>query len=490
MTVDTSDVIVLGGGPAGENAASYAIAGSSRTAVIVERELVGGECSYWACMPSKALLRPVEVRAAARAMPGVQVGAALDVPAVLRRRDAFTSHHDDSGQVRWAESEGISVLRGHARLAGERLVTVTGADGSIRELSARHAVVLASGSEAVVPGPFASALPWTSRDVTNLHEAPGRVLVVGGGVVACESATWLAGLGSHVVMAVRGSRLLSNAEPFEGEAVAAGLRAAGVDVRFGAVPTDIARPDARDTGEGRIHGGPVSAVLGGETLTFDEIVVAAGRRPATSDLGLETVGLEPGHAVVVDDHLAAVGVEGAGGFEGTGGAGGTGDWLYAVGDVNGRSALTHMGKYQARVCGDVIAERAEGRSVAGPRFSATADHGQVPQVVFTQPQVGSVGLTAAQARDQGMDVEVVAVDLGSVAGAALHADGYAGRAQLVLEGGVVVGASFVGPDIAELVHAATIAVVGGVPVETLWHAVPSYPTLSEVWLRLLEARRG
>ncbi|WP_038169412.1 dihydrolipoyl dehydrogenase family protein [Tomitella biformata] len=474
MAVETAgeyDVIVLGGGPAGENAASYAIAGSSRTAVIVERELVGGECSYWACMPSKALLRPVEVRAAAQAIPGVPVGA-LDVAGVLRRRDSFTSHHDDSGQVRWAESEGIDVVRGHGRLAGERLVRVTAADGSTRELRARHAVVLATGSTAVVPPDLAGALPWTSRDVTNLREVPSRVLIIGGGVVACEAATWLAALGAKVVMAVRGSALLAKAEPFAGAAVAASLAA---DVRFGAVLDSVARPGARDTGEGNIHGGPVEVMLGGERLEFDEVVVAAGRKPATADLGLETVGLAPGRAVATDDHLAAVG-----------------EWLYAVGDVNGRSALTHMGKYQARVCGDVIAARADGRGIASRRFSASADHGEVPQVVFTQPQVASVGLTEAQAHAEGLEVEVVAVDIGTVAGAALHADGYSGRAQLLIDRveDVVIGASFVGPEVAELVHAATIAVVGRVPVDLLWHAVPAYPTVSEVWLRLLEARRG
>lgn len=478
------DVIVLGGGPAGENAASYAIAGSSRTAAIVERELVGGECSYWACMPSKALLRPAEVLAAARALPGVEVSG-LDAPAVLARRDAFTNHHDDAGQVRWAESAGIDVVRGHGRLAGERLVRVATAGGAERELRARHAVVLATGSQAVVPDVFAAALPWTSRDVTNLREVPDEVLVVGGGVVACEAATWLAALGSRVVLAVRGPALLARAEPFAGELVANGLRAAGVDVRFGVRVESVSRPDARLTGEGLIHGGPAQVVLGGagldrQELVVDEVVIAAGRRPSTGDIGLEHAGLEhaglePGRAVEVDDHLTAAA-----------------DWLYAVGDVNGRSPLTHMGKYQARVCGDVIAARAEGKPLVGPRFSASAEHGQVPQVVFADPQVGAVGLTEAQARAAGLDVEVVAVDLGAVAGASLHQDGYEGRAQLVLDraADVVVGASFVGPGVGELVHAATIAVVGRVPVDTLWHAVPSYPTVSEVWLRLLEARRG
>ncbi|MFD0366102.1 dihydrolipoyl dehydrogenase family protein [Nocardia sp. GCM10030253] len=473
------DVIVIGGGPAGENAAAYAIAGSERTAAIVERELVGGECSYWACMPSKALLRPVHVLSGAQAMAGIGASGP-EVDAVLARRDSFTHDHDDSSQVQWATDSRIDVIRGTGRLAGARLVEVDG-----RILTARHAVVLATGTKANVPDipGLRDALPWTSRDATNLREVPRRVVIVGGGVVACEAATWLAGLGAEeVTLLVRGDSVLGNAEPFARERVAAGLADAGVRVRFGTQPAQVEREDAKDTGEGRIHGGTVTVQLRGDKvdpddarIEADEIIVAAGRGPATKDLGLAAVGLPDG-SVDVDDRLTARGVDG--------------DWLYAVGDVNGRVALTHMGKYQARVCGDVIAARAEGRELSQARFAATADHEQVPQVVFTAPEVASVGLTEAAARKAGYSVQAVEIDI-AVAGSSLARDDYSGRAKLVIDADAdtVLGATFVGPEVGELLHAATIAVVGKVPLATLWHAVPAYPTVSELWLRLLEARR-
>lgn len=466
------DVIVLGGGPAGENAAAYAIAGGGRTAAIVERELVGGECSYWACMPSKALLRPGQVLAAVRGLPGLSAGA-VDVAEVLARRDRIVHDHDDSGQVDWAESTGIDIVRGTGRLAGERLVEV-----GDRTLRARHAVVLATGTRAAVPDVpgLRAALPWTSRDATNLHEVPARVVIVGGGVVACEAATWLSTLGASVTMLVRGKALLGGAEAFAGERVAVALGDAGVRVLFGTEPERVSRVAPADTGEGRIHGGAVTVETRYGPIEADEILVAAGRAPATEGLGLSTVGLPDGY-VEVDDHLTVRGVDG--------------DWLYAVGDVNHRAALTHMGKYQARVCGDVIAARAEGRPLSGARYVASADNGQVPQVVFTAPEVAWVGRTEAVARRDGLAVRTVELDI-AVAGSTLLCDDYAGRAKLVLDedAGTLLGATFVGPGVGELLHAATVAVVGRVPVDVLWHAVPAYPTVSEIWLRLLEALRS
>lgn len=472
---DQWDVIVVGGGPPGENAASYAIQGSGRTAAIVEKELVGGECSYWACMPSKALLRPVEVVDAANTLSGVR-GAALDVAGVLKRRDQFTHNHDDSSQVGWANSVGIDVVRGRGRLTGAKELTVATADGE-RVLRANHAIVLATGTTAQVPPVpgLREALPWTSRDATNLHEVPSKVAVIGGGVVACEAAVWLRALGAEVTMLVRGDALLARSEPFASALVAERFAELGIDVRFGVSLERVSRKSPADTGEGRVHGGPVDLVANGETLVVAEVVVAAGRVAATSDLGLDALGVPLKNGFVqVDDHLGVPGHE----------------WLYAVGDVNGRALLTHMGKYQARIAGTVIAARAEGRSLDGPRYRDIADHDMVPQVAFSDPQVASVGLTEAAARSRGIDVETVEYDLGNVAGASLHRDGYKGRAGLVIDrtSDVLVGATFVGPDVAELVHAATIAVVGKVPVSTLWHAVPSYPTVSEIWLRLLEAR--
>jgi pyruvate/2-oxoglutarate dehydrogenase complex dihydrolipoamide dehydrogenase (E3) component len=452
--------------------------------VIVEQELLGGECSYWACMPSKALLRPVELLDTGRNLPGVKealAGRPIDAPAVLARRDAFVKHHHDESQVKWATREGIDVVRGRGRLVGERTVEVTDGSGSTRTITARSAVVLATGTRAAIPPVegLREAFPWTSRDVTNLQDIPGRIVVIGGGVVACEAVTWLRGLGAEEVTIIEAApRLLGRNEPFAGEIVADQFRAQGVSVRLGATVERVARKDAENSGEGRLHGGPVRVRLAdGTEIEADEIVVATGRIPNSDDLGLERVGVHPNRAgfLDVDDHFAVPGES----------------WLYAIGDLCGRALLTHMGKYQARIVGDVIAARAAGRPLDGNRFRDLADHGAVPQVTFTDPEVGSVGRTLDQARADGLDVESVEYDLASIAGAALLRDGYVGRANLVIDKATdtVAGATFVGSGIAELVHSATVAIIGRVPVDLLWHAVPSYPTVSEIWLRLLETLR-
>jgi dihydrolipoamide dehydrogenase len=465
----TYDVIVIGAGPTGENLADRAHAGGLSVA-LVEAELVGGECSYWACMPSKALLRPMAARADAARVPGLEAPA-LDPAAVLATRDAFTSHWHDDGQVAWAEGAGLSVVRGHARLAGPRRVVVEGPGASL-ELTARHAVAVCTGTSAVLPDlPGLDAVqPWTSRQATSAKAAPERLAVVGGGVVAVEMAAAWHALGSRVTLLVRGERLLDRMEDFAGGLVAEGLRTAGVDVRFG-----VSVRGARRNGE------VVLDLDDGSELRADEVLFATGRRPATADLGLETVGLEPGGWLPVDDTGLVQGVEGG--------------WLYAAGDVNHRALLTHQGKYQGRVFGAVIADRAAGReldTVPWGRSVATADVAAVPQVVFTDPEAASVGLTLAQAEGAGRRVRAVDFEIGNVAGASLFAEGYRGRARMVvdLDREVLLGATFVGPGVAELLHSATVAVVGEVPVSRLWHAVPSYPTISEVWLRLLEAYRG
>jgi dihydrolipoamide dehydrogenase len=479
---DLWDVIVIGGGPAGENAAQYAIQGSKRTAVIVEAELLGGECSYWACIPSKALLRPVELLDAARALPGIAetLTGSLDVEAVLARRDAKIKHLDDSGQLEWADGVGVEVIRGRGRLSGERTVDVMTPDGDVRTLRARHAVVIATGSSAAIPAVdgLADARPWTSRDVTNLHEVPLRVAVIGGGVVACESTTWLAELGAREVTVIEPEqRLLTHLEPFAGEMLAERFAQLGVDVRLATELESVSRPAAEDTGVGRIHGGPATISAGGTTFEVDEIVVAAGRTPATSDIGLERIGVHAGESgfLETDDQMTVVGGGGS---------------LYAVGDVCGRALLTHMGKYQARIAGGVIAARAEGRATDGSRHRDVADQANVPAVIFTDPQVASVGLTEERARDRRIDVETVEYDISRVSGASLLRDDYAGKAKIVVDRAtdVLIGATFVGPEVAELLHSATIAIAGRLTLETLWHAVPSFPTVSEVWLRLLEAR--
>ncbi|MFG2929073.1 dihydrolipoyl dehydrogenase family protein [Streptomyces achromogenes] len=468
---NTYDVVVIGAGPVGENVADRTRAAGLTTAV-VESELLGGECSYWACMPSKALLRPVIAQADARRLPGLAQAARgpLDSQAVLARRDEYTSHWQDDGQADWLAGTGADLYRGHGRLSGPRTVTVTAPDGTVTTLTARHAVAVATGTRAQLPDlpGLAEVGPWTSREATSAKAAPGRLIVVGGGVVATEMATAWQALGSRVTLLVRGKGLLGRMEPFAGELVAEALTEAGADIRTGTSVESVRRE----------NGTVVAVTSTGDRIEADEILFATGRAPRTDDLGLETVGLEPGSWLDTDDSLRVTGT----------------DWLYAVGDVNHRALLTHQGKYQARIAGAAIAARAAGDTLLEEPWgahAATADHHAVPQVVFTDPEAAAVGLSLAEAEQAGHRVRAVDVEFSSVAGAGLYGDGYRGRARMVvdLEDEILRGVTFVGPGVGELIHSATIAITGRVPVTRLWHAVPSYPTLSEVWLRLLEAYR-
>ncbi len=461
MGVDEFDVVVVGGGPAGENMADRCEE-CGLTVAIVEAELLGGECSFWACMPSKALLRPGTVIEAAKRVPGAReaVTGTIDADAALARRDSVVTNWDDVYQVQWLEGEDGTLLRGHGRLVGERRVDVEQSDGTVREVLARQAVVLATGSIAAIPDVdgLRDIRMWDSRGVTSAKEVPRRLLVVGGGVVGVEMAQAWRRLGADEVTVFEHSdRLLAKEEPFAGELLKAAFEADGITVltKTNMVKAERAGDD-----------GPVTITLeDGRTFTGDELLVAIGRRPTTTDLGLEHVGLEPGKYVDVDDKLRVREVPG--------------EWLYAVGDCNGRALLTHMGKYQARIATDVI----RGRDI-----EAWADHRAIPRVIFTDPEVGAVGLTERTARERGLPIRTVSRKLSDVAGATTHGEGITGMVQLVIdeERNVVVGATFVGPEVGELLHSATVAVVGEVPLDVLWHAVPSFPTLSEVWLRLLE----
>ncbi|WP_022881645.1 dihydrolipoyl dehydrogenase family protein [Gryllotalpicola ginsengisoli] len=466
------DAIVIGAGAVGENVADRAVQGGLKTA-IVEAELVGGECSYWACMPSKVLLRSGAVLATARTVPGAReaITGALDAAAVLRRRTEFTHDWDDDSQVEWLESAGIELIRGHAVFTGPKTLEVTAADGTVTELTAAHAVAVATGSVAVLPDipGLKEAEPWTSREATSAASVPASLAVIGGGVVAAELATAFTALGSRVTVIARG-RLLAKQEPFAGEAVADALTGAGADVRLGTQVERVETDGSRHT----LH------LAGGSTVVAEKILVATGRAPRTGDLGLDVLGITPGGWLATDDSMRVLGPDGQ-----------PLDGLYAAGDVTGRALLTHQGKYQARIAGDAMAARASGAPVDTAPWgvhAATADHAAVPQVVFTNPEVAAVGLTAAEAERRGIRTRVVDYELGQVAGASIHSNGYRGTARAVVDEDrrVLVGVTFVGPDVGELLHAATIAVAGEVPLERLWHAVPSYPTLSEVWLRLLE----
>ena len=469
------DVIVIGSGPAGREVASRS-AKNGFSVALVESELIGGECHYWSCTPSKALLRPPEAINEALHVDGARqaVRGKLDVQAVLSRRDEYVDNWDDSRIKGIYEKKGNAIFRGVGRLGGARRVSVEGAGGSKIELAALQAVVICTGSRAHIPDipGLAECKPWTNREATSAKRAPRRLVILGGGAVACEMAVAWSALGTEELTVVeRSERLLNKYEPFAGKIMSGTFEARGISVRTTATVKLVERS----------NDGALRIALGdGSTLVADQILVAMGRKPNTDDAGLETVGISPGSWLQVDENCLVKGV--------------SGHWLYAAGDVNNMALLTHMGKYQARACVAVIKEFAHGTaSVEKVRqpwsaWTTTANVSAVPQVLFTDPQVAAVGLTQAKAKSLGLNVRAVDFEIGETDGAMHHADDYKGQARIVVDENrhVVIGATFVGPEVAELLHAATIAIVGEVPLERLWHAVPSFPTMSEIWLYLLK----
>jgi dihydrolipoamide dehydrogenase len=442
------DVVVIGAGPAGEVAAGR-LGERGLEVALVEDRLVGGECAYWACMPSKALLRPYEALAEARRIPGVATGG-LDVPAVLARRDEVIHDLRDDGQLPWVEERGITLIRGHGRLAGERRVI---ADDE--EIEARRAVMLAGGSVPLFPPIEGLDGAWTNREATTTQSIPERLVILGGNVVGTELAQAFQTLGSRVTLIEGVERLLAREEEFASAQVTEALAEYGVDVRTGSEATNVSR-----------DGGTITVTTAdGRTATGDELLVALGRKPSTETLGLETLGLAPGGHVEVDMRMRVPGHP----------------WLYAIGDINGRALFTHMSKYQARIAADCVL----GHDHA---LSHGADGPLSPRVVFTDPQIAAVGHTTGTAAEAGLEIDVFDAETSANAGGSFYGRGAPGTARFLVdrERRILVGCTITGSEIADFLHAATIAIVGEVPLERLRHAVPAFPTRSEIWLRLLE----
>jgi pyruvate/2-oxoglutarate dehydrogenase complex dihydrolipoamide dehydrogenase (E3) component len=443
------DVVVIGAGPAGEVVAGR-LGEAGVEVALVEQHLVGGECSYYACMPSKSLLRPGELLAEVGRVPGLKADR-LDAAAVLARRDEVIHDRDDSSQLPWLEQRGVTLVRGHGKLDGERRVRV-----AEEVLVARQAVVVATGSGPAmppIPG-LADVRPWGNREATTAKKPPESLVILGGGVVGVELAQAWSSLGTRVVLLEGTPRVIVREEPFASAEVGAALVEAGVEVRT----------ESKAVGVSRAGEEVVVELAGGPSARGAELLVAVGRSVNTNELGLETVGLEPSKPIEVGSNLRSP----------------RHDWLYAIGDANGRALLTHMGKYQGRLAADAI---------LGKNVSVVSDSLLSPRVIFTDPQVAAVGHTLGSAEAAGMVVRAVDVDTSGTAGASFVGRNTPGTSRLVIDQvrGVIAGATFVGFEVGEMLHAATIAVIGEVPLERLVHAVPTFPTRSELWLQLLEA---
>ena len=439
------DAVVLGMGPGGEVAASRLISGGKRVAV-VEKELIGGECAYWACIPSKTLLRPPEVRGEARRAFGTGVPE-LEMEAIFDYRDYMIRNLDDAAQVEGYERQGATVVKGAGKIVGPGKVEVNG-----ETIEAGH-IVVATGSAPNVPPVegLDEVTVWTNREVTTSREVPRRALIVGGGPNGIEAAQWLSRFGSEVTIVQSADRLIDREDPRVGELIRGALEEEGIRVLTG---RKAAR--ARRDGEGAV----VELDDGAEVGT-DVVVIAAGRRPRTEGLGLETVGIEPdGGAIPVDDRCRAA------------------EGVWAIGDVTGVALFTHVAKYQGRVAADNILGR-----------ERRADYRGIPRVVFSDPEIAACGLTEEQARREGMATATATLDLSrAIARPYTYEEDPRGTLSLVADRkrGVLVGAWAVAPLAGEWIHEAALAIRAEVPIEKLLDSVAQFPTYSEAYLYCLE----
>ncbi|SKM30284.1 pyruvate/2-oxoglutarate dehydrogenase complex, dihydrolipoamide dehydrogenase component [Mycobacteroides abscessus subsp. massiliense] len=442
------DVIVIGAGPGGEAATSRLVAGGRRVALI-ERELIGGECAYWACIPSKTLLRPPEVRAEAGAAAGLGTPA-LDWAQLRDYRDYMIRHLDDTEQVDGYRKRGVTVIKGTARLIARDPWRI---QVDNQQLTAEH-VVIATGSEPIRPpiDGLDQTSVWTNREATTLRDIPGRAVMIGGSAVGVELGQFLARMGTHVTLVQRGPSLLGREDPRVGELVAAQLRDDEIDVRLGRQVT-AARRGGGDT---------VVELDDGTTVRTDVLILGTGRRPHTRGLGLDTLGISTtsGGALEVDEHCRVV------------------DGLWALGDVTGVALFTHVAMYQARIVADTI--------LGNPR---PASYLGVPRVVFAQPEIGAVGLTAQQARAQGIDVATTELDLAdSIARPWTYETQPSGTLALVADRAnrILVGAWAIAPQAGEWIHQAATAIRAQISINTLLDGVAQFPTYSEAYLAALE----